>query len=208
MKKQMKNAIRLLGAACISSLLAVGCSSSPAPDLANSQTVDLPSSASANTEPSATGAPQEDANTDTSNAENGQNAKNADSADQNNTEGKWHVLPPEIASVVDADFEGTVWKIDGDSFYIAENFTEVLDDGSIVGGGPSPDAEIPDSELILVAYEENTHFYTRTIYNGGDSYEDTEATFQNIVKGLCVELKGSFENDVFHATEIRIVMVS
>ena len=208
MKKRMKIAIGLLGAACISSLLAVGCSSSPAPDSATSQTVDLPSSASANTEPSASGAPQEDANADTSNAENAVNAENTDSADQNNTEGKWHVLPPEIASIVDADFEGTVWKIEENSFYIVELTMEIIDGGLLSVGGPSPDAEVPDSELILVVFDENTHFYMRTIYNGGDSYEDTEATSQDIEKDRTVAMKGSFENDVFHATEIRINRVS
>ena len=35
-----------------------------------------------------------------------------------------------------------------------------------------------------------------------------EASFQDIVKHLSVEMKGQFENNVFHADEIRIVKVA
>ncbi|MDE7416507.1 MAG: hypothetical protein K2N44_09435 [Lachnospiraceae bacterium] len=203
MKKRMKIAIRLIGTACISSLLAAGCGSTPAPDTAANQVVDLPSSASDNTAASDARIAQGDTDTDVSDAEQAQN-----DADTDNAEGKWHVLPPEVASIVDADFEGTVWKIEENSFYIVELITEIIDGGFLSVGGPSPDAEIPDSELILVVFDQNTHFYIRTIYNGGDSYEDTEATFQDIEKERVVAMKGSFENDVFHATEIRINRVS
>ena len=120
---------------------------------------------------------------------------------------KWHVLLPEIAAVIDADFEGTVWKTEYDSFYIVESFVEILDDGSIVGSSPSSTADIPESELIQVIHNENTHFYMRTILNGGESYEDTEAAFQNITKHMTVEMKGRFENDIFYSDEIRIVNV-
>lgn len=201
MKKQMKHAITLLGVVCISSLLTAGCSSTPAPGTDADQAIDLTSSSSDTAEPSEPETTQDDAST---------NANDAASGDTNaaNAEGKWHVLPPEVAAAVDADFEGVVWKIDGDSFSIVEITTEILDDGTMMAGSPSSDAEIPDSELIPVVYDENTHFYMRTIRNGGDSYEDTEATFQDIEKDLTVEMKGSFKNDVFYATEIRIVKVS
>lgn len=202
MKKQLKKAVKSLGVVCISSLLVTGCSSTPAPGASANQVIDLTSSASDNTEPSKPETAQNDAGTNTSAAAPTQNDTSTD-----NTEGKWHVLPPEIASVVDADFEGTVWKIDGDSFYIAENTTEILD-GIPIASGPSSDAEIPDSELIPVVCDENTHYYIRTIHNNGESYEDTEATFQDIVKEVTVEMKGCFQNDIFHAAEIRIVKVS
>lgn len=202
MKKHMKHAITLLGVVCISSLLNTGCSSTPAPGTDADQVIDLTSS-SDTAEPSEPETAQDDAST---NANDTASAPGDTSADK--PEGKWHVLPPETAAVVDADFEGVVWKIDGNSFYIVEMTTEILDDGVLMVGSPSPDAEIPDSELISVVYDENTHFYIRTIHNGGDSYEDTEATSQDIEKDLTVEMKGSFQNDVFYATEIRIVKVS
>ena len=37
---------------------------------------------------------------------------------QENTSGKWQVLEPDIAAVVDADFLGKVWKIEEDSFLL------------------------------------------------------------------------------------------
>lgn len=203
MKRQMQKLIKVLGTICVSSLLATGCSSTPAPDTAAKQTVDLPLSDTAdNATLSEPDTAQNDTDADASGTEPAPDDTGTDT-----TEGKWHVLPPEIASAVDADFEGTVWKFDNDSFYIAEVTIELLDD-SLLTGGPSPDAEIPDSELIPVLYDENTHFYIRTIYNGGESYEDTEGTSQDIKQYDDVALKGSFENDVFHATEIRIARVS
>lgn len=203
MRKQIPKVLTILSITCIFSLLAAGCNSAPAPDTAANQVVDLTASTPDNTEPSEPETTQEDADTNTSDTAPAQNETGSA-----NTEGKWHVLPPEIASVVDADFEGTVWKIDGNSFYIAEMTTEILDGSILLGSELSPDAEIPDSELIPVVFDANTHFYLRTIRDGGDSYEDTEAAFQDIEKNLTVEMKGSFENDVFHATEIRIVKVS
>lgn len=203
MKKQMKHAITLLGVVCISSLLTAGCSSTPAPGTDADQAIDLTSSSSDTAEPSEPETTQDDASTNANDAASASGDTNAA-----NAEGKWHVLPPEVAAAVDADFEGVVWKIDGDSFSIVEITTEILDDGTMMAGSPSSDAEIPDSELIPVVYDENTHFYMRTIRNDGDSYEDTEATFQDIEKDLTVEMKGSFKNDVFYATEIRIVKVS
>lgn len=119
-------------------------------------------------------------------------------------EGRWHVLDPETAEVVDADFLGVVWKLDEDSFWIVEMETEILEDGSLVSGSPSSDAEIPDSDLIQVIFDENTRFYIRTIYNGGERYEDSEAGISALGEKDSVDLKGSFQNDVFHATEVRI----
>ena len=123
-------------------------------------------------------------------------------------EGRWHVLDPEVAAVVDADFCGMVWKIEEDMFYIVEEQVMLEEDGSILGSSPSSDADIPDSELIPVIFDEDTYFYLRTIHGNGESYEDSEAGFSDLEKDVSVELKGSFEKDVFHAKEIRIVKVS
>lgn len=199
MREQLKKSIRLLGAICISSLLAAGCSSTPAPD-AGSQTVSLPSDS---TEPAETGTPQYSTDTDTSDT-----APAQDDTVSDNAEGKWHVLPPEVAAAVDADFEGIVWRIDDNSFYIAPTETEILEGGILSACGPSPDADLPDTELVSVVFDDSTHFFIRTIHNGGESYEDSDAAFQDIAKEQMVSLKGRFENDVFHATEIRIAKFS
>lgn len=130
--------------------------------------------------------------------------QNGTQGEENVSGGKWQVLDPKTAAVVDADFLGVVWKLDTDSFYIVEEKVEILEDGSILSGSPSEGAEIPDSELIQVVFDENTHFYIRNIKDGGKSYEDTEAGFQDIAEYASVDLKGQFQEDIFYADEVRI----
>lgn len=127
---------------------------------------------------------------------------------QDSQEGRWHVLDPEVAAAVDADFTGMVWKLGEDAFYIVEEKVMLDEDGGISGGVPSPNAEIPDSDLIEVVFDEDTYFYLRTVHGSGESHEDTDAGFSDLEKGVSVEMKGYFEKDVFHAEEIRIVKVS
>ncbi len=119
-------------------------------------------------------------------------------------EGRWHVLDPETAEAAGADFLGKVRKLEEDSFWIVEVQVKILEDGSMVSSSPSSDAEIPDSELIQVVFDEDTHFYVRSIFNGGESYEDSEASFKDLEEKVSVDLKGSFVNDVFHASEVQI----
>ena len=122
---------------------------------------------------------------------------------QENTAGKWQVLEPDAAAAVNADFLGKVRKIEEDSFFIVERKVKILDDGSIVYSSPSSDADIPDSWLIHVVFEEGTCFYLKNTDENeeGDGYE--EAGFQDLKEHMSVEMKGSFKNDEFHATEIR-----
>lgn len=201
MKHRMKKVAKMLGIICLSSASAIGCSSAPVSDNSAGQIIEMPLSADSkyaeNSDTTTAPIDTDIENTVASNA-------SADT-DTDNTGGKWHVLSPEVAAVIDADFEGIVRKIEKNTFYIAESFVEIFDDGSILDSSPAADADIPDSELIPVAFDENTHFYIRTIHNDGESYEDTEATFQDITEQQSVEMKGRFENDVFHADEIRIV---
>lgn len=119
-------------------------------------------------------------------------------------EGRWHVLDPDTAEVVGADFLGKVCKLDEDSFWIVEVQAKVLEDGSTVTSSPASNVEIPDSDLIQVVFDENTRFYIRTIHNGGESHEDSEAAFGDLSDEVSVDLRGSFQNDVFHATEVQI----
>lgn len=127
---------------------------------------------------------------------------------QDSSEGRWHVLDPEVAAALDADFTGMVWRLGEDAFYIVEEKVMLDEDGGISGGVPSPNAEIPDSNLIEVVFDEDTYFYMRTVQGDGASHEDTDAGFSDLEKGVSVEMKGYFEKDVFHAEEIRIVKVS
>ena len=122
---------------------------------------------------------------------------------QENTAGKWHVLEPDVATAVDADFLGKVWKMEENSFFIAEKKVKILDDGSLSYSSPSSNADLPDTELIHVFFEEDTIFYMRTMDGSGENHEDKEAGFQDLKEHMSVEMKGSFKNDEFHATEIR-----
>ncbi|MCI8268742.1 MAG: hypothetical protein HFG55_03600 [Lachnospiraceae bacterium] len=120
-----------------------------------------------------------------------------------NTEGRWQVLEPDIAAAVDADFLGKVWKMEENSFFIAEKKVKILDDGSLSYSSPSSNADLPDTQLIHVVFEEDTVFYMRATDGSGENHEDKEAGFQDLKEHMSVEMKGSFKNDEFHATEIR-----
>ena len=122
---------------------------------------------------------------------------------QENTAGKWQVLEPDVAAAVDADFLGKVWKIEEDSFFIAEKKVKILDDGSLSYSSPSSNADLPDSRLIHVILGDDTRFYLKATDGNGESYEDTKAEFQDLKVHMSVEMKGSFKNDKFYATEIR-----
>ena len=170
----------LLGTACILNTIVTGCGSGSA----------------AKTEENQTGEALSEELKDAS-------LKEIDENTEGNTAGKWQVLDPDVAAAVDADFLGKVWKIEEDSFFIAEKKVKVLDDGSLSYSSPSSNAVLPDSQLIHVILEDDTHFYLKTTDGNDESYEDKEAEFQDLKIHMSVEMKGSFKNDEFYATEIR-----
>ena len=57
--------------------------------------------------------------------------------------------------------------------------------------------------MIHVILEDDAHFYLKTTDGNDESYEDKEAEFQDLKIHMSVEMKGSFKNDEFYATEIR-----
>lgn len=120
---------------------------------------------------------------------------------------RWHVLDPETAKAVDADLEGTVRKTDQDTFFISVDITDVFEDGSMLYSSPSSEVVVPDSDLLQVVYTDNTRFYIRNIYNNGASYEDEEATSESLEPKQSVSLKGTIEEDVFYADEVRISII-
>lgn len=132
---------------------------------------------------------------------------NADASADTENSGKWHVNAPDVAAAVDADFEGVVHKLAADSFFISPTETIIEEDGSLTAVSISPDAEIPEEDLVKVVFDDNTVFTLRNIYDGGARYEDSDAAFQNVEKALSVSLKGEFQNDVFHADKIRIIKI-
>ena len=177
---KLKKIMILLGTACILNTMVTGCGSGSA----------------AKTEENQTGEALSEELKDAS-------LKEIDENTEGNTAGKWQVLDPDVAAAVDADFLGKVWKIEEDSFFIAEKKVKVLDDGSLSYSSPSSNAVLPDSQLIHVILEDDAHVYLKTTDGNDESYEDKEAEFQDLKIHMSVEMKGSFKNDEFYATEIR-----
>ena len=185
---KMKKAAVIIGIGCMLNVLASGCSSGPVPAAKEQESA------------ADEGLPEESDDT-----QQGESAGSMNEPKENH-EGKWHVLEPEIAAAIDADFMGKVRKITEDSFFIAETKVKILDDGSLSTSSPSSSTDIPDSRLIQVVFDGNTQFYVGTSYGGEESYED--AKFQDLEEHMPVKMKGMFEDDVFYATEIRILNVS
>ncbi len=219
MRIKVKKAIIMTGIACMLAQTVTGCSSAPteADETSESETKTDETDAGSEVQPeNETGENKtvdQNENFGTAGIDAVQNGAESNEAGQSgaqpdNASGRWHVLAPEVAAVVDADFQGMVWKVDTDSFYIVESSLEILEDGSIVGSSPSSSAKIPDSELIQVVFDADTYFYIRTIYDGGTRHEDAAAGFDDLEENVSVEMKGEFINDIFHADEIRIIKVS
>ncbi len=182
---KLKKAMILFGVVCILNTMIAGCGSG--------------SESAAKTEESQTGEALSEELNDASLKELDGNTEEP----QENTVGKWQVLEQDVAAAVDADFLGKVRKMEEDSFFIVERKVKILDDGSIIYSSPSSDADIPDSQLIHVVFEEDTHFYLKDTDENGEGYGNEEAGFQDLKEYMSVEMKGSFKNDEFHATEIR-----
>lgn len=182
---KLKKALILFGTVCILNTMIAGCGSSSESTAGTEETqVEGASPEELNN------APQKDVDGSAEEA-------------QENTAGKWKVLEADVASAVDADFLGKVRKIEEDSFFIVERKVKILDDGSLVYSSPSSNADIPDSQLIHVVFEEDTRFYLKDTDENEEGHENKEAGFQDLKEHMCVEMKGSFKNDEFHATEIR-----
>lgn len=189
MRKKLKKVTVLFCTVCMLNALLAGC---------GSQTASAPEAA-----PKVEETPLEDANA----VPSAGNAENEEKPQETATE-KRQVLDPEIAAAFDADFLGEVWKISEDFFYIAETKAEILEDGSLSSTPPSPGADIPDSQLIQVMFDDATYFYMRGICDDGENFEDVEAGFQDLKEKMSVDLKGSFKDGVFYATEIRMPKIS
>lgn len=108
----------------------------------------------------------------------------------------------------DKDLYGDIWEIGDGQFTVIEIYTDKTEDGGDImvlpADGTGAQEEAPK---ITVAYDENTKFIKKKIWDGGANYEEREGTAADLKKGLTAEMKGSYEGDVFHATEILIVEV-
>lgn len=223
MRKKSKKTMAVLGTVCMLCIAATACGSESEADFTQEQadgTIQTPETdttqedstqiSAADTDTAQEGSTQISA-TDTNNSGPASSGPEHDGSDgqmeNTKTDGRWHVLDPETANAVDADFEGTVRKIDENSFYIYETTTELLDNGFMESVGASSETDVADSDLLQVIYDNNTYFYVRTIYNNGERYEDTDAGPDDLELYGSVSLKGDIEDDIFYADEVRISKV-
>ena len=232
MKYKWKKLIALSLVVCMMAMLTVGCGSSPAdgnetngpePIADNTDTptkqdeTEPEDSASDDAESNSPDVSDDaegngpDVSDDTGEATEGQKQDSEGSPEnagnESKTSGKWHVYDADVAAAIDADFEGTVYKIDTDSFFIAPSESTLLDNGELLMVASAGGDEIPDEELVKVVFDNNTVFTLRDIYDGGASHKDSDASFQTIKKEVSVSLKGEFQDDVFHADAVRIIQV-
>lgn len=204
MRKKVKTKMMVLGAVCMLCMTATACSTKDGEN--NTQEAEessAPTQADEETENESTDPSSTDSNEDQNTSADStatETDNTEETAESNN--GRWHVVDPEIAKQIDADFEGNVKKIEGNAFFISETVTEITEDGFLMTMSAAED--VPDSDLLKVVYDDNTRFYTRTIFNGGESYEDSESKADSLEIEDSVSLKGSIKDDVFYADEVRI----
>lgn len=100
---------------------------------------------------------------------------------------------------------GDITELKGDGeFVVNKIYSEELEDGSgimVVGNGEE------NQELITVRYDDKTTFIYQTIWNGGADHEEKESSADELAKGLTAEMKGYYEGEEFHATQIQLVEV-
>ncbi len=212
MKYRWKKLIALSLISCMFGMSTMGCGSAPAAEAETE--MDAPAlDVEEINEPAKAGTskPNDDkTNAKKTNTTQPANDKTEDAPDdsaETQGSGKWQVYDPDVAAAVDADFEGVVYKIETDSFFITPTETTLEENGAIISTSLSPGVEIPDEELVQVIFDDHTVFTLRDVYDGGERHEDSDASFQNIEKEVSVALKGTFQNDVFCADQIRIIKV-
>lgn len=103
---------------------------------------------------------------------------------------------------------GEITELGDGQFTIKKFILETGEDGTEMMAAPAEGAEDDGTfETLTVLYDENTHFYKRTIRNGGADYEDEESSAEKLEKGMQTDLKGNYEGEMFHASEVQIVEV-
>ena len=69
------------------------------------------------------------------------------------------------------NLSGTIKEVDGTQFTVVEDKTEKTEDGDIMIA-PAAGGDDADFAKVLMVCDKDTIFYTRTIYDGGERYED------------------------------------
>lgn len=102
------------------------------------------------------------------------------------------------------DLSGEIREISDQTFVLNEIIEEEGEGGTEIAALPLDEAEM---NLITAVWDENTRFTRRTIKNGGADYEDSESSPEALETGAMVNLWGSYEGDVFRASQVRLTEV-
>lgn len=102
------------------------------------------------------------------------------------------------------DLSGEIREISDQTFVLNEIIEEEGEGGTEIAALPLDEAEM---NLITAVWDENTRFTRRTIKNGGADYEDSESSPEALETGAVVNLWGSYEGDVFRASQVRLTEV-
>lgn len=98
-------------------------------------------------------------------------------------------------------WDASIEAVGTDSFTVSEIFTDVLEDGSLIAVGQVGDAY---KKLIEVTYTEQTVFTIRTTKNSGMEYRDSPGTSADLEEERSCVLTGSWDGDLFQASEVMI----
>lgn len=114
---------------------------------------------------------------------------------------------PHYIAREDYDLYGDICEVGDMQFTVTEITIEKDETGGsevMVGVADGSDGTVPK---ITVIYDENTKLIKQVIRDGGASHKEKEGTAADLQKGFTAEMMGSYEGDIFHATEILIVEV-
>lgn len=105
-------------------------------------------------------------------------------------------LEGQVKELGDKEFTAIAAKVEGD------------ENSSISMAMPAPGSEDDsDYETAVVTYDENTAFSIRTIYDGGERYEDSEATEKDLAEDVSINVWGEESGGKIKAETIRIINV-
>lgn len=110
-------------------------------------------------------------------------------------------LERDIPTAQSVTWEGVVKSAGVSSFTVSEIFAEVMGDGAMIA---VEQLEDENEELIEVSYTDQTVFTIRTTYNGGMSHSDSAGSNADLKEDVSCILTGSWDGDVFGASEVVI----
>ncbi len=112
----------------------------------------------------------------------------------------------------EADLLGDISEVGEMQFTVTEVISEESEDGSEVMAmiAPAPGSDDSDFNHVTVAYDEETVFYIRKIYDNGARYEDLDASAEDLKTDALVGVWGGYGEDggTFHAVKVQINQIA